>query len=362
VAVTVAAAFTVTTQVPVPEHPPPDHPANVDDAFGFAVNVTTVPALNTTAHVAPQSTPAGTDVTVPTPAPARTTVNVCVTTLNVAVTVVAALSVTTQVPVPEHPPPLHPAKVEDPPGVAVSVTTVPDVKSAAQTVPQFTPAGADDTVPDPVPVRATVRVCGASANVAVTVAAAFIVTTHVLVPEHPAPDHPVNVDDAPGAAVSVTTVPDDSVALHAVPQLMPAGDDVTVPVPAPARLTDKANVNRSNCAVALTAVAPAGIVQAVEDELQAPVQATNRELAFGAAVSVTGASALNVALQLVPQLIPVGDEVTVPVPVPLRLTVTVRVVGSGATESPPEQAAMRRVRAIDRMRVVRSKGVLPGDG
>jgi hypothetical protein len=44
------------------------------------------------------------------------------------------------------------------------------------------------------------------AKVAVTVAAAFIVTRQVLVPEH-APLHPENVESDAGVAVSVTTVP-----------------------------------------------------------------------------------------------------------------------------------------------------------
>ena len=46
--------------------------------------------------------------------------------LNVAVTEVAALKVTTQVLVPEHPPPDHPMKVEPEAAVAVRVTVAPD--------------------------------------------------------------------------------------------------------------------------------------------------------------------------------------------------------------------------------------------
>jgi len=44
---------------------------------------------------------------------------------NVAVTEVSAFRVTVQVPVPEQPPPLQPAKAKPLAGVAVSVTTVP---------------------------------------------------------------------------------------------------------------------------------------------------------------------------------------------------------------------------------------------
>jgi hypothetical protein len=44
---------------------------------------------------------------------------------KVAVTVVVAVSATAHVPVPVHPPPLHPKNVEPAPGVAVNVTVVP---------------------------------------------------------------------------------------------------------------------------------------------------------------------------------------------------------------------------------------------
>lgn len=47
---------------------------------------------------------------------------------------------------PEQAPPQAP-KVEFASGVAVSCTIVPEVKSAVQVVPQFTPAGTDRTAP-----------------------------------------------------------------------------------------------------------------------------------------------------------------------------------------------------------------------
>ena len=68
--------------------------------------------------------PPGLDVTVPVPPPARTTVRRCVVVVNVAVTLVGAVIVSTQVPVPVHAP-LQPANDEPTAGVAVKVTTVP---------------------------------------------------------------------------------------------------------------------------------------------------------------------------------------------------------------------------------------------
>ena len=72
--------------------------------------------------------PAGALVTVPLPVPPLLTVRVRGCRSKVAVTVVAALRVTVQAPVPAQPPPLQPAKVEPAAGVAVRVTTVPLAK------------------------------------------------------------------------------------------------------------------------------------------------------------------------------------------------------------------------------------------
>ena len=90
---------------------------------------------------------------------------------NVAVTVVAALSVTVQVPVPEQPPPLQPEKVEPAAGVAVKVMAVPLANDAAHVVPHEMPAGLLLTVPLPAPVLATVNV-NVEANVTVRPAVA----------------------------------------------------------------------------------------------------------------------------------------------------------------------------------------------
>ena len=78
--------------------------------------------------------------------------------MKVAVTVVAAETVTTHDPVPEQPPPLQPVKVEPAAGAAVSVTAVPLVKLAAQVAPQVMPAGLLVMVPAPVPALETVSV------------------------------------------------------------------------------------------------------------------------------------------------------------------------------------------------------------
>jgi len=156
VAVTVVAALTVTVQVPVPAQPPPLQPLKMEPAAGAAVSVTELPVANAAEQVAPQETPAGALVTVPLPAPALLTVSVKDCKAKVAVTEVAALIVTVQVPLPVQPPPLQPLKVEPAAGAAVKVTKVPLVNEAAQVVPQEMPAGLLVTVPLPVPALETV--------------------------------------------------------------------------------------------------------------------------------------------------------------------------------------------------------------
>ena len=99
--------------------------------------------------------PAGLLVTVPRPVPALVTVSAKLGVEKVAVTVVGAVSVTVQVPVPVHPPPLQPVKVEPAAGAAVSTTGVPLAKVDEQFVPQVIPAGTLVTVPEPVPARTT---------------------------------------------------------------------------------------------------------------------------------------------------------------------------------------------------------------
>ena len=157
----------MTVQVPVPVQPPLQ-PENVEPAAGVAVSVTDVPLANAAEQVVPQLMPAGALVTVPLPVPAFAIARVKGCSANVAVTDVAALTVTVQVPVPLQPPPLQPENVEPAVGVAVSVTDVPLANAAEQLAPQLMPVGALVTAPLPVPALVIASVKGCSANVAVT--------------------------------------------------------------------------------------------------------------------------------------------------------------------------------------------------
>lgn len=210
----------------MPEHAP-DQPAKVLLVVSLSVTCVLGGNIEEQPVVEPdvQLIPAGLLVTVPVPVPAVDTV-----TANpapkLALTVVAPVSVTVHVaPVPEQPPPLHPAKDSPPVGVSVSVTCVFGGKLAEQVVGQLIPEG---PVTIPVPVVATVRASPAT-NVAVTLVAAVMVTTQV-VPEQP-PVHPLKKYPLAGVAVRVTCVFCAKLAEQVEEgQLIPEGLLVMVPV------------------------------------------------------------------------------------------------------------------------------------
>lgn len=151
VAVTEVAAVTVTPQAAVPVHAP-DQLAKVLLAAGVSVSVTAVFGAKLAVQVPVeglvQLIPAGVLVTVPEPAPAVATVKAMPLAANVALTLVAALKVTTQVLLPVHPP-LQLPKESPEAGVAVRVTCVPCAKLALHVVGQLIPAGLLVIVPLP---------------------------------------------------------------------------------------------------------------------------------------------------------------------------------------------------------------------
>ena len=73
-------------------------------------------------------------------------------------------------------------------------------------------------------------------NVAVTAWEALIVRAQAAVPEQ-SPDQPANLELPAGLALSVTEVPGSNAAVQVVPQLIPEGVDVTLPLPLPAFVT-----------------------------------------------------------------------------------------------------------------------------
>ena len=233
----------------------------------------------------------------------------------------AALIVTVHVPVPVQLPPLQPVNVEPAAGVAVSVTAVPLAKVAEQVAPHEMPAGELEIVPLPAPAFVRLSVKGCSANVAVTLWAALIVTVQVPVPVQP-PLQPVNVEPVAGVAVSVTAVPLANAAEQVAPHEMPVGELETVPLPVPAFVT--ARVNGCSANVAVTEVAAVIVVVHVPVPVQAPLQPVKVEPAAGVAVNVTADPLVNACEHVAPQEMPDGELVMLPLPVPDLVTLSVK--------------------------------------
>src|SRR6266540_578387 len=110
----------------------------------------------------------------------------------------------------------------------------PEKKPSAVKLPLAEPPVLMETVPPP-PVEL---------KVAVTDRAAVMERAHVPVPLHE-PLHPANVEPPAALAVSVTAAPLAKPALHVLPQLMPAGEEVTVPLPDPDFVTVSATPDTS---------------------------------------------------------------------------------------------------------------------
>jgi hypothetical protein len=172
---------------------------------------------------------------------------------------------------------------------------------------------------------------------ALTVFAALMDTVQVPVPEQPPPLQPVNVAVADGTAVNVTSVPLLNDAVHVAPQLIPAGELMTLPGPKPDRsdVSTKVvvgggagggvDVELFRLKFAFTDIAAFIVtVQVPVPEQPPPLQPVNVAVADGTAVNVTSVPLLNDAVQVAPQLIPAGELMTSPGPKPDRSAVSTK--------------------------------------
>ena len=89
------------------------------------------------------------------------------------------------------------------------------------------PAGAEVTVPVPVPALETANVYWVRVKVAVTVVAAARVTTQEPVPLQPPPLQPEKIDPEGAVAYRMTWESLGASVVQVAPQVMPAGDEVT---------------------------------------------------------------------------------------------------------------------------------------
>jgi hypothetical protein len=227
--------------------------------------------------------------------------------------------------------PAQPAKVDPADGVAVNVTAVSLTRFAVQVLPQSMPAGVDVTVPVPDFTTISETVIGAAGlKFALQVAVAPSVICVLAAVPGQLPDQPPKVEPLAGVAVNVTTVFSGNVAEQALPQLIPAGLEVTIPLPVPASVTTRLPVVTGG-GVAVTASLVKVAVQAASSDNtpvkfadvpeQWPAQPLKVEPLAAVAVSTMLVLIGKFDTQVVPQDMPVGTVVTVPLPVPDLLIV-----------------------------------------
>jgi hypothetical protein len=99
------------------------------------------------------------------------------------------------------------------------------------------PVGLLLTIPVPEPDLETVNVFVFTVVLKTAVTKAVPFTTQVPAPEQPPPLQPTNTDPLDAAAFKVVAEPASKREEQVVPQLMPPGEDVTVPLPAPCLTT-----------------------------------------------------------------------------------------------------------------------------
>jgi hypothetical protein len=125
-------------------------------------------------------------------------------------------------------------------------------------------------------------------------------------------------------AVAVRDTPDlaKNDAEHVVPQEIPFGVLLTLPLPRPPFATVRVTVGR-NLKTAPTVLTADMVTEHVPVPLHAPDQPAKVESDAGLATSFTTKPEVKLAEQVEPQLIPDCELDTVPEPVPLRVTVNV---------------------------------------
>ena len=252
-AVTLRDAVIASVQVRLVPVQAPLQPVKADPEAGLAVSVTLVPLLKLAEQfdeAAPaavgvaQFRPVGLEVTDPdAEVLPRLAVRVSVlgARAKLAVTLRAAVIATVQVVAMPVQAPLQPLKLEPAAGVAVSVTfalnaklpeQLVEVEPAAVGVLQLRPEGEEVTEPAAVEVprlATTVRPSCEGLKVAVTLRTWLMATVQPAAVPVQAPVHPPKSVPAGALAVRVTEAPLAKAASQVVPQLMPAGLELTEP-------------------------------------------------------------------------------------------------------------------------------------
>jgi hypothetical protein len=139
---------------------------------------------------------------------------------------------------------------------------------------------------------------------------AFIATVQLLAMPLHAPPQPEKPQVGAGLAIRVTWVPVEKLALQVEPQSIVAGELITVPPGVPMTETDSEGES-VKVAGSLSAEFMVS-VQVLALPLRAPPQPVKIQPLAGVSVKVTSVPESKAALQVVGQLTPLGELVTVP--------------------------------------------------
>lgn len=157
----------------------------------------------------------------------------------------------------------------------------------------------------------------------VTELLALTVIAQVVVFPPQLPPHPEKLNPFDGVAVRVTWVPESKLAAQVCGQLRPAGELVTVPVPASLTVSwtscGGGGIAANEAVTELFPLMPT--VQVVVAPVQLPAHPAKEEPVAAVAVRVTWAPEVKFAVHVCGQLMPVGTLVTVPDPTPASATV-----------------------------------------
>jgi hypothetical protein len=224
--------------------------------------------------------------------------------------------------------PLQPVNLESAPAVAFKVTTVPLSNNAAQVGPQLIPAGVLITLPLPVPFLVSDRENFVWELSELNVALQVLATSIIIFPVHPVPLQPAKVEPVAGVAARLASVPFVNDAEQVLPQLMPEGLLVTVPLPVPFFVIDRMDLVWTGGGLKVAVQVLVTFMVVIPLLQPVPLHPPNVEPTAGVAVKVTRVPPLNDAEHVPPQLMPAGLLVTVPFPVPLLVTVFIKPIVS----------------------------------
>ncbi len=186
-----------------------------------------------------------------------------------------------------------------------------------------------------------------------------------IAPTQEDPLQPANADPLDGDAVKVALDPALKLAEHVLPQEMPAGELVMVPLPGPEELTVIAYCGDGfgfEVNVAVTLWSELRVTVQAPVPVQAPLQPANADPAFGTAARDTTEPAAKGVEHEKKQLTPEGELVTLPPPVPALVTFKLNAGRNIAVTATSEVAVTEQLLVPEHIDPLQPAKIEPGFG